>query len=714
MTETAWSCDTQGLPRPTSCWIATSMTDHAHPADHKTNRLAAETSPYLLQHAANPVDWYPWGPEALARSKAENKPIFLSVGYSACHWCHVMERESFEVPAIAAVMNDHFINIKVDREERPDIDQIYMSAVQAMTGQGGWPMSVFLTPDLKPFFGGTYYPPEDRRGMPGFPRVLLSVHRAWVERRDEILASAGQMVEQLQAMASMPTSAGELEVGLLDTAARALARAFEPLHGGFGSAPKFPHPMDLRVLIRQHARTGDEHALHMVKHTLDKMSRGGIYDHLAGGFARYSTDDRWLAPHFEKMLYDNALLSTTYLEAYQLTGEPEFARVARETMDYILLRMTAPEGGFYATEDADSEGVEGKYYVWSLAEVESILGEEHAKAFTYCYDVSKHGNWEESNILNLIKPLSQAAKMLGCDESELRHSLAEDRAKLLEVREGRIPPGKDTKVLTSWNGLMIAPLAEGARILGDDRYLDAARKAAGFVLDTLRTADGKLLHSYKDGQAKFNAYLDDYANLIDGLTRLYEVTGEPRWLEGALSLSDVMISEFLATDGGFFYTGKSHEALVVRQKDTFDNATPSGNAMAATALLRLGALTGREDLFAIGQETLQAVKAIMEKAPTAAGQSVIALDFLLGPVREYAVIAGSEPRGVAEVLEAIYTKFLPHKVVAPSGTSTELMPLLEGRTAIAGQTTTYICEKFACQAPVVGVDGIKQVMHDQS
>ena len=683
---------------------------------HPANRLAGETSPYLLQHAHNPVDWFPWGPEALAKAKAEDRPIFLSIGYSACHWCHVMERESFENPDIAALMNERYVNIKVDREERPDLDNLYMSAVQALTGHGGWPMSVFLTPDLEPFYGGTYYPPTDSRGMAGFPRVLLSVERAWKERRDEIVAAAADMAGQLRAAGTIPKSEGDLDAKLLDNAVRVLGRAYEPIHGGFGNAPKFPHPMDLRVLLRQYARTGDPHALHMTTHTLDKMARGGIYDHLGGGFARYSTDERWLAPHFEKMLYDNALLSTVYLEAYQVTRDPEYARVARETMDYILGRMTSPEGPFYSTEDADSEGEEGKYYVWTLAEVVEVLGAERAKEFAYVYDVTEHGNWEHKTILNLGKPIAQAAKLLGRDEQALRDDLAADRAKLLAVRELRVPPAKDTKVLTSWNGLMLAPLAEGALILDDIRYAEAAILAAEALLAKVRTNDGRLLHSYKDGQAKFNGYLDDYANLIDGLTRLFETTGEDRWIEAAVDLARVMIEEFHDSEnGGFFYVGKSHEALIARQKDAYDNATPSGNAMAATALARLAALTGRADFEAIARSTLQSVFIVMEKAPTAAGQSLIALDFLLAPAREFAVIAGDDPAEVGEALGAIHGRFLPHKVVAPSmGEAPKelasLVPLLADRPAKDGQITTYICENFACQAPVVGVEALREIL----
>ena len=461
------------------------MTDEPHPEPRPANRLAGETSPYLLQHAHNPVDWFPWGDEALARAKAEDRPIFLSIGYSACHWCHVMEHESFENPTIAALMNEHFVNVKVDREERPDLDQIYMAAVQAMTGHGGWPMSVFLTPELQPFYAGTYFPPTDGRGMPGFPRVLHSVHNAWAERRDEIALSAQEVTARLTEMAAVAAGEGELGLPVLDAAARNLLNAFEPRFGGFGSAPKFPHPMDLRFLMRHYHRTGNAAALHAVKHTLETMARGGIYDHLAGGFARYSTDERWLVPHFEKMLYDNALLATTYLEAAQLTGSRDFSDVARSILDYILIRMTGPEGGFYATEDADSEGVEGKYYVWSLHEVVDVLGAQRAKQFAYIYDVTESGNWECHNILNLSRTPEQGAKMLDRPEEELRAELAEDRAKLLEVRERRVPPGKDMKVLTSWNGLMIAALAEGSLILRDERYLNAAEKAAGFLLDTM-------------------------------------------------------------------------------------------------------------------------------------------------------------------------------------------------------------------------------------
>ena len=683
-----------------------------HATDHPANRLAAETSPYLLQHQHNPVDWFPWGDEAIARARAEDKPIFLSIGYSACHWCHVMERESFEEPAIAALMNERFVNVKVDREERPDLDAIYMNAVQALTGHGGWPMSVFLTPDLEPFYGGTYFPPHDARGMPGFPRVLQSVAEAWADRRVEIVQSAAEMTAQLRQLATVPRSEGGLDASLLDNAYRRLSRSFDPRHGGFGDAPKFPHPMDLRVLLRHYARVSDPHALHMVRVTLDKMARGGIYDHLGGGFARYSTDARWLAPHFEKMLYDNALLASTYIEAFQATREEEFAAVARETLDYILGRMTDPEGGFYATEDADSEGVEGKYYVWTLDEVRAVLGPERAKTFAYVYDVTEAGNWEEQTILNRPKPLDQAAKLLGIEVETLRADLGVDRAKLLAARERRIPPGKDTKVLTSWNGLMLAAMADGAHALREPRYLLAAERCAAFLLDRMRQPDGRLWHGYKGGQTRFNGYLDDYACLIDGLTRLFEATGASRWLTGAIELAEVMLAEFAdQEEGGFFYTGANHEALITRQKDVHDSATPSGNGMAAAALLRLAALTGRGDFESAGRATLQAARAVLEQTPMAAGQSLIALDFLVGGPHEFAVVA-ADPAELSGALEVIAERFLPSRIVAPNPgpTANPAVPLLADRPSLNGRVTTYICENQTCAAPVAGLEALRDAL----
>jgi uncharacterized protein len=680
--------------------------------DRKLNRLAQETSPYLLQHAHNPVDWYPWCDDAFARAKKEDKPIFLSVGYSACHWCHVMERESFESPAMAELMNERFINVKVDREERPDIDQIYMNAVQAMTGRGGWPMSVFLTPDGKPFFGGTYYPPEDRHGMPGFRRVILSVENAWKNRREEILQSAGEMTNHLADLAKLPQHDAAQELGQdnLESAAAALRRQFDPVHGGFGQSPKFPHPMDLRFLLRYGARCGDAHAIHMVRHTLDKMARGGIYDHLGGGFARYSTDAKWLVPHFEKMLYDNALLALTYVEAWQLMGEEDFARVARETLNYLITRMTDPlEGGFYATEDADSEGVEGKYYVWSKKEVESILGRERAERFCRIYDVSPHGNWEEQNILNLLKPLEQVAAADGVEVETLRRELNEDRARLLAARELRIPPGKDTKILTSWNGLALSAFATAAWALGEPAYLNAATACAAFVRRRMMTKEGLLLHSFKDAQAKFNGYLDDYVNVIDGLVRLFEAGGDRQWLNFAEELAATMIREFHdEADGGFFYTGRSHESLILRQKDFQDNATPSSTAMAATALARLGRLLANDSYIEMAWATLKSISPMLRRYPTAAGQALIALDFLLAKGPEVVICSPLADQDYRRARAMWASRFLPGAVILPNfAGNNDSMELARDRSALSGHITSFICSGQTCETPVVGLEALK-------
>ncbi|HEX4147930.1 MAG TPA: thioredoxin domain-containing protein, partial [Pirellulales bacterium] len=526
------------------------------------NRLAQETSPYLLQHANNPVDWYPWGAEALARAKAESRPIFLSIGYSACHWCHVMEHESFENPAIAGALNANFVNIKVDREERPDLDQIYMGAVQAMTGRGGWPMSVFLTPDTKPFFGGTYWPPSGRMGMPGFDQVIEAVKQAWHERREAVHEQAQQLTDHLaQAAAGQMQSAPVGEAALLAAAAM-LERVFDHQHGGFGSAPKFPHPMDLRLLLRVWRRTARDGVLEMVTTTLEKMAAGGIYDHLGGGFHRYSVDERWLVPHFEKMLYDNALLAGCYVEAWQATGNGDFARVARETCDFMLREMTDPAGGFYCTQDADSEGHEGKFYVWTSAEIESVLGAERGGVFARVYDVSPQGNFEGQNILNLPRSLVQAAGSLGRDPRQLAAQLAEDRAQLLAARSQRIKPGLDDKVLVSWNGLAIDALALAGAALEEPRYLDAALRAADFIIGRLRQPDGRLLHTWRRGQGKLAAYLDDYACLASALVTLYEATFEERLIATAVELADTILAQFMDREhGGFFYTAADHEPL---------------------------------------------------------------------------------------------------------------------------------------------------------
>jgi uncharacterized protein YyaL (SSP411 family) len=682
-----------------------------------TNHLGHETSPYLLQHAHNPVDWYPWGPVSLERARRLDRPVFLSIGYSACHWCHVMEHESFEDPEVARILNDHFVSIKVDREERPDLDQIYMSAVQAMTGQGGWPMSVFLTPDLKPFYGGTYFPPDDRYGRPSFKRLLLALIDAWKNRREELNHSAGQMTEHLQHLGKPPAAHGELRPDLLRNAANQLRHVFDPVYGGFSQAPKFPHPMDLRVLLRVWKRFGDEDALRMARLTLDHMARGGLYDQLGGGFHRYSTDERWLVPHFEKMLYDNALLSVAYLEAYQATGEAFYRQVLEETLDYVLCEMTSHEGAFSSTQDADSEGEEGKFYVWSAQEIEAVLGREEAELFDYVFDVNPGGNWDGHNILHRAKTDEQDARLLGVSVEELCRRLQEAKKKLYAVRSQRVWPGRDEKILTSWNGLMIAALAQAAAVLDKSRFSQAAERAADFLLGSLRTTDGRLLRTYSTGAApRLNAYLEDYAFLLDGLITLYEATFDPRWIEAAVQLAEVMIAEFWDDrDGGFFYTGRSHEALIARTKDLQDSSIPSGNSMAASALLRLAALTGRTDFRDKAETTLKAFQGILTSAPQAAGQMLVALDFYLGPVQEFAVVGDRDAPEVQEVLQLIRDPFRPNKVVSfldhslPQGDVEKLVPLLAGKTA-RGDVTTYICRDFTCQEPLVGVYALRKVL----
>jgi uncharacterized protein YyaL (SSP411 family) len=676
------------------------------------NRLANETSPYLLQHANNPVDWHPWGPEALARSKAEQKPVFLSIGYSACHWCHVMEHESFENESIAAALNDKFINIKVDREERPDLDQIYMNAVQLITGRGGWPMSVFLTPDLQPFFGGTYWPPDARMGMPGFNQVIAAVDDAWRNRRDQAIEEAGKLTWHLQQVGQAKDAAGELAPELLGHAVAKLEQVFDFTNGGFGQAPKFPHSMDLQLLMRVWFRTRRDGVLDMVKLNLDKMARGGIYDHLAGGFARYTVDARWLVPHFEKMLYDNALLTGAYLDGYLITRDEAYARVVRETLDYILRYMTDERGGFHSAEDADSEGEEGKFYVWTPAEIEEILGDEKASRFCYVYDVTKAGNFEGHNILNLPKTIAQCASLRGWDLHELEAELAASRAALLVVRDRRVRPGKDDKVLVSWNALMIDSMARAAGILGEPKYLAAATTAAELILNEMRRADGRLLHSWRNGQAKFDAYLDDYSYLINALVSLYEASFDERWIDEAVKLADLVLARFSDTAaGGFFFTADDHEQLIARNKDIHDSSVPSGNAMSATALLRLGKLTGRSDYLEAARSALASAVGVMRQSPTAAGQMLIAADTHFGPVKEI-VIVGASDEAVLRIAGDLARRYVPNHVVAARTTgtksvSTHLDPLFQGKQVDDGSVHVFVCENYACQAPVSGAEKIE-------
>ncbi|MCC6493122.1 MAG: thioredoxin domain-containing protein [Pirellulales bacterium] len=678
------------------------------------NHLASETSPYLLQHQNNPVDWYPWGPEALARAKREGRPIFLSIGYSACHWCHVMEQESFEDPRIAALINERFVPIKVDREERPDLDQIYMNATQMLTGRGGWPMSVFLTPELKPFYAGTYFPPSGRGGMPGFDQVLLAVHEAWTQRREEVERMSAELTAQLDRAGRVAGGGAALSTELFEHAVNQLARAFDHAWGGFGGAPKFPHPMDLQLLLRFWNRTGHGHSLEMVRTTLDRMAAGGIYDHLGGGFARYSVDARWLVPHFEKMLYDNALLAATYAEAYQATGDENYARVARETIDYILRDMTDPAGGFYSAEDADSEGEEGKFYVWTPDEIEAVLGEEAGTTFGRVYDVTDAGNFEGRNILNMPKSIAQAARIMGRDAEELAAELAASRQKLLEARQRRIRPAKDDKIIVAWTGLLIDALARAAAALSEPRYAAAAGAAADFSHDKMQRADGRLLHTYRRGQAKLDAYLDDYSALANGLVSLYEATFAGDRLEEAARLMDVVLEHFADRDGGgFFFTADDHERLIARNKDATDNSTPSASALAATALVRLGKLTGEAKYAMAAEGALVAAAGLLEQAPTAMGQMFLALDYYLGPTYELALVGDAGHVDAQAALRELGRRYLPNKVAAGridagAGDTPALLGALLGGKAIAagGEPTLYVCQGYTCQEPVRGLAAI--------
>ncbi|HEY9282729.1 MAG TPA: thioredoxin domain-containing protein [Pyrinomonadaceae bacterium] len=670
-----------------------------------TNRLIDETSPYLQQHAHNPVDWYPWGEEALERARREDKPILLSIGYSACHWCHVMERESFENEQIARLMNENFVNIKVDREERPDIDQTYMNAVQMMLGHGGWPLTVFLTPRLIPFYGGTYFPPADRHNLPGFPRVLEGVAAAYRSKPDEVEQTASDVLGALRGMGAAGESDSPIDAELLDAALRGLARGYDPRHGGFGNAPKFPAAMNLEFLLRAHKRTGDADALRVVKHTCRKMAEGGMYDQLGGGFHRYSVDARWLVPHFEKMLYDNALLSRLYLHAYQATGDDFYRRVAEETFDYVVREMTDAEGGFYSTQDADSEGVEGKFFVWTVTEIEELLGREGARVFNAYYDVTGGGNFEGRNILNVPRAAEDVAKELDIGVEELRAAVGRGRRVLFDAREGRVKPGRDEKVISGWNGMMLESFALAAAVLDRDDYRKVAERNADFLLTKLRGERGLLLHVYKDGRAKHVAFQDDYACVASGLLALYETTGEVRWLRESVALTDLMIDEFWDEEGGgFFYVGRSGEQLIVRNKDFFDNATPSGNSVAAGLMLRLAVLTENENHRRRAVTIFRLLRDTAARHPSGFGCLLSALDFHLSTPKEIVIVAPPESNGPEELKREVWRHYLPNKVVAlstgPDDDGRHYVPLLRDRAAVGDRATAYVCEHYACKWPV--------------
>ncbi len=690
------------------------MTDTTASQKH-TNRLIHETSPYLLQHAHNPVEWYAWGEEARERAKQEDRLILLSIGYSACHWCHVMERESFENDAIAALMNEHYVNIKVDREERPDLDDIYMAATLTMNhGQGGWPMTVFLTPDLEPVFAGTYFPPADGFGRPGFATLLTSIATAWREDREKLRKSATQLVEHLrqQRVSGPALAVGEAELRL---ALVQYAEHFDFTFGGFGAAPKFPPATALSLLLRLHQRFGDPRTLLMVRTTLDAMARGGLYDQIGGGFARYSTDRQWLVPHFEKMLYDNALLTRTYLETYQVTGDPFYRRTATATLDYILREMISAEGGIYSSTDADSEGEEGKFFVWTPGQIAEVLEEQEAHRFNAYYDITPGGNWDGKSIPNIPRSLETVAQALGITAEELQISLDEAVPKVYEARSKRVAPGLDDKILTAWNGLMITGLANGYSVLGENRYLEAAERAADFILATLTRTDGGLLRTYRAGKAHLNAYLEDYAYLGQGLIDLYEAGGEVKYLREAERLLERVLNDFLDEESGAFYnTDRDHETLIVRYRDGADGATPPGNAIAASALARLSYHLDRNDLRSAAMRALEAYGSMIARYPRGFAESLRVVDFLLeGPV-ELALVGKKGTADLEALRREVAKHYLPNRIQAiydpTARDGAEGLPLLEGKGLVNGKAALYICRGFACQTPLTSLAEVKSAL----
>ncbi len=668
------------------------------------NRLINETSPYLLQHANNPVDWYPWGEEALARSRDEDKPILLSIGYSACHWCHVMERESFENDAIAGLMNQHFVNIKVDREERPDLDAVYMEAVQMLTGSGGWPMTVFLTPDGKPFYGGTYFPPVDRHNMPGFPRLLETVAQAYRNSQSEIQRVTEQLTEQMGRTANMPRGSGALDDSILHDAYNQLATNFDYQNGGVGSAPKFPQAMTLEILLRYYAHGHNDRALNMLELTLEKMARGGIYDQVGGGFHRYSTDSFWLVPHFEKMLYDNALLARLYLHAWLATGRALYRRIAEETLDYVLREITGEHGGFFSATDADSEGEEGRFFVWSPQEIEAVIGAEDAALFNSFFGVTAQGNFEGKNILNIPVKAADFAERQGVSLDGLVGIINRGKRALWTAREQREHPLLDDKALASWNGLMLRAFAEAGAALDRQDYLDAAASNAKFLLTDLRP-DGHLLRSFREGQAKLPGFLEDYAFVADGLLALYEATFERRWLDAAIELTDEMILRFWDEQAGAFYdTGSDHEELVVRPRDVFDNAQPCGGSVASDLLLRLAVITGNDDYTSKAVAPMRALAELMRRAPAGTGRWIAALDFHLSTPREVAVVGPAGDPDTRALVRVVNGRYLANRVMVGADGEAEAaasgLPLLQGRGMQNGQPTAYVCEDYVCRLPV--------------
>ena len=681
------------------------------------NRLINETSPYLLQHAHNPVDWRPWGQEALDKAQTEDKPILLSIGYSACHWCHVMERESFEDERIAGMMNDNFVSIKVDREERPDIDNIYMNAVQALTGNGGWPLTVFLTPDGRPFYGGTYFPPDDNRGMVSFPRLLSAMADAYRNKRGDVIQATQQLLEQVRRMAEVPRAQEPLSPDVLHQAFQNLVSNYDFQNGGFGSAPKFPQPMTYEFILRYHKLTNSPRALEMVELAASRMATGGIYDQIGGGFHRYSTDPYWLVPHFEKMLYDNALLVRLFLHLFQATRNEFYRRIAEETLDYVIREMRDPAGGFYSSQDADSEGEEGKFFVWSKDELALILGEKDADLTSGYWGVSDTGNFEGRNILNVLQGAESYAAEAGISPEALAGAVSSAKAKLMEARERRIHPGRDDKALTAWNGMTLRSFAEAASILERDDYRQAATDCAEFLLREL-VSEGRLLRTYKDGKAHLNGYLEDYAYLADGLLYLYEATFDDRWLNEARHLADGMIDLFWEqAENGFYDTGRDHEDLVVRPRDVFDNATPCGSSVAVDMLLRLSVFTGDGEYSRRASSALRAMRQYLIRAPNGMGHWLCALDFYLSTPKEIAIVGDLDDPSTKALLRTVHGGCLPNKVLAGASpeaaqASPASTPLLEGRTLVDKRPTAYVCQNYVCQLPVTDPESLERQLED--
>ncbi len=705
-----------------------SLSSNSEVKNMKHNRLIHEKSPYLLQHAENPVDWYAWEPEAFEKARKENKPIFLSIGYSTCHWCHVMAHESFEDPEVARLMNEVFVCIKVDREERPDIDNIYMRVCQMMTGSGGWPLTILMTPDKKPFFAGTYIPRESHHGRLGMLDLVPRIKEVWDTQHADILKSADQITASLNQL-SQGSTGDELDKSTLKTAYEQLSSRFSEQYGGFGNAPKFPSPQNLLFLLRYWQSTNDEKALRMVVKTLQSMQEGGIYDHIGFGFHRYSTDSHWLVPHFEKMLYDQAMLAMAYIEAYQATGKKELEETAKKIFTYVLRDMTDSKGGFYSAEDADSEGVEGKFYVWTEDEIRKVLKGEEADLIINVYNIDKTGNFRDeasventgANILHLEKTLTEIAFKNKTSVDELKERVEAARQKLFTARNKRIHPHKDDKILTDWNGLMIAALAKGAQVCNEPEYADAAKRAADFILTDMRRPDGRILHRYRDGHAAILANVDDYAFLIWGLLELYETVFDVHYLQTALNLNSEMIRYFWdEQNGGFYFTADDAEELIVRQKDIYDGAIPSGNSVAVLNLFRLARITANSDLEDKANKIMLAFSKDVKSEPFGYTQMMVGLDFGIGPSYEIVIVGNPEAKDTKEMLNFLRKHFVPNKVVLLRPSDQEepdiirLAKFTEYQSSFDGKATAYVCLDYACKMPTTDTEEMLKLLNVSS